>query len=478
MTAHDGENWPYHEDPNGNMVPCESNPCSLHGGNDVIATNPAEAFSIKHENDSYGLAVNNADSASNISTTTSTGSNENDKIISANSASYDDEIRGLLAVNHITPELAYANSNLNTETKLELVKPGDKVIIDGEDGVIIPSGIDGEHKVMRIDDCSTFDINDVRDRITNVKLEDAATADNVLNNTDAAKQSAIIASGVINPMRDSVDADGRLSKTCLDIFDYPKNSPYSVKIKCSNGDEYTIRRLNYWNDNDYHEKFPDGDNYHYNRYELAPANKKASEKYGSGTIYMDEDYLRKSIIKNDYVNYELRSNEKSSDYSLSSRYKKIQQENANYIKLNNKLTNISNVLHNEVKKNGIASPESLAKINEIIDPSKSNELANPDYWRKKQQSDYQDGVNEYKRMSLHNRATAVLQGYTAKVYGNDKRIARNRETTGTIDMNVFSLKKELQDKINRFPKNTRIIPDANDVNKWMHSEFIKLYKNK
>ena len=97
---------------------------------------------------------------------------------------------------------------------------------------------------------------------------------------------------------------------------------------------------------------------------------------------------------------------------------------------------------------------------------------------KKQQSDYQDGVNEYKRMSLHDRTMAALQGYTAKVYGNDKKLARNRETTGTIDMNVFSLKKELQDKISRFPRNTRIIPDANDVNKWMHSEFIKLYKNK
>lgn len=46
-----GEGWPYHEDPNGNMVPCSSNPCKLHGGSDVIATSPEEAYAMKHAGD-------------------------------------------------------------------------------------------------------------------------------------------------------------------------------------------------------------------------------------------------------------------------------------------------------------------------------------------------------------------------------------------------------------------------------------------
>lgn len=52
---HDGEPWPYHEDPNGNMVPCASNPCSLHGGSDVIANNQEEATALKYAEKKAGL---------------------------------------------------------------------------------------------------------------------------------------------------------------------------------------------------------------------------------------------------------------------------------------------------------------------------------------------------------------------------------------------------------------------------------------
>lgn len=41
---HDGERWPYHEDPHGNLVPCENNPCRLHGGSDIIATSLEDAY--------------------------------------------------------------------------------------------------------------------------------------------------------------------------------------------------------------------------------------------------------------------------------------------------------------------------------------------------------------------------------------------------------------------------------------------------
>lgn len=52
-----GGDWPYHEDPNGNMKPCASNPCKLHGGNDVYASSPDEAYAIKHANDSFGFSA-------------------------------------------------------------------------------------------------------------------------------------------------------------------------------------------------------------------------------------------------------------------------------------------------------------------------------------------------------------------------------------------------------------------------------------
>lgn len=43
MAGKNKAGWPYHQDPHGNMVPCASNPCTLHGGNDVIASSPEEA---------------------------------------------------------------------------------------------------------------------------------------------------------------------------------------------------------------------------------------------------------------------------------------------------------------------------------------------------------------------------------------------------------------------------------------------------
>lgn len=52
-----GGDWPYHEDPNGNMRPCASNPCKLHGGSDVYASSPDEAYAIKHANDSFGFSA-------------------------------------------------------------------------------------------------------------------------------------------------------------------------------------------------------------------------------------------------------------------------------------------------------------------------------------------------------------------------------------------------------------------------------------
>ena len=49
MTNHHGENWPYHENRNGDMVACASNPCRIHGGSDIIATSPEEAARIRYD---------------------------------------------------------------------------------------------------------------------------------------------------------------------------------------------------------------------------------------------------------------------------------------------------------------------------------------------------------------------------------------------------------------------------------------------
>ena len=54
---HNGENWPYHEDPNGNMVPCKSNPCSRHSQSEhTIATSPEEAYA-RHYANNVGMST-------------------------------------------------------------------------------------------------------------------------------------------------------------------------------------------------------------------------------------------------------------------------------------------------------------------------------------------------------------------------------------------------------------------------------------
>lgn len=46
---HDGENWPYHEDVHGDLVACSTNPCRLHGGNDIMADSLADAYKSMYD---------------------------------------------------------------------------------------------------------------------------------------------------------------------------------------------------------------------------------------------------------------------------------------------------------------------------------------------------------------------------------------------------------------------------------------------
>lgn len=53
---HTGSNWPYHENRNTHeMVPCASNPCTLHGNSDVYATSPEEAYEKKYANNNASM---------------------------------------------------------------------------------------------------------------------------------------------------------------------------------------------------------------------------------------------------------------------------------------------------------------------------------------------------------------------------------------------------------------------------------------
>lgn len=64
-TNHDGQNWPYHQyegskkDLIGSYVPCANNPCSEHGGSEVYATSPENAYIKAHQNDNWGLSISN-----------------------------------------------------------------------------------------------------------------------------------------------------------------------------------------------------------------------------------------------------------------------------------------------------------------------------------------------------------------------------------------------------------------------------------
>jgi hypothetical protein len=107
-TNHDGENWPYHEDPHGNMVPCESNPCSIHGGKDVMATSAEQAEAIKHANVQQGLSAQSSQSP--IKTAAAL---EPNRTYVDDGLTRDDETRKLTdeSVNTILARLANDNDN-------------------------------------------------------------------------------------------------------------------------------------------------------------------------------------------------------------------------------------------------------------------------------------------------------------------------------------------------------------------------------
>lgn len=55
------ENWPYHlyegskPELKGSYVPCDTNPCHVHGGSEIYAASPEEAYAKAHANDNWGF---------------------------------------------------------------------------------------------------------------------------------------------------------------------------------------------------------------------------------------------------------------------------------------------------------------------------------------------------------------------------------------------------------------------------------------
>lgn len=81
-TAKNQENWPYHpydgNDPKkqGSYVKCKSNPCSLHGGSDIIASSPEEAYAKAHTTDGWGFAPSSTDNVSIVNSASNEPSNK------------------------------------------------------------------------------------------------------------------------------------------------------------------------------------------------------------------------------------------------------------------------------------------------------------------------------------------------------------------------------------------------------------------
>ena len=98
-TNHNGQNWPYHlyegskSELQGSYVPCANNPCSEHGGSEVYATSPENAYSKAHQNDNWGLSNKSSilmqASVSNLMKTVYAATNTSDKLndSTANTAS-------------------------------------------------------------------------------------------------------------------------------------------------------------------------------------------------------------------------------------------------------------------------------------------------------------------------------------------------------------------------------------------------------
>lgn len=90
------ESWPYHQDKNGNWVPCSSNPCKMHGGSEVMAKNPEEAFEKANSVSwgSFGMSMNQKND--NIDETDNSNANNHkvkehalDGVLKALDAEYD-----------------------------------------------------------------------------------------------------------------------------------------------------------------------------------------------------------------------------------------------------------------------------------------------------------------------------------------------------------------------------------------------------
>lgn len=321
VKSNNGGAWPYHlyngtkPELQGSYVKCATNPCRMHQPSEhIMATSPEDAYAQAHQNDSYGFGAN-------------TANNNNPKI--------KEEIE-YLALKGYTPELYYANSNLDTETKLELVRPGDEIMDKhGLTYRLIAGYPTGTMNAVCINDGSVKKFDDIRDTI-----EDVTFRNNAARARAAGEHSNMIhitggSSEYLDEIKYDEDNDRNID---LGAFDYPKDSPYSCLLNID-GKEYYIRKMHRGEEDEDVDFDSDKDERGGGCYELMPMNSAATRRtYGNNITISGNALKRKLNNKDSNWEYTMYSTEKESDYNLESRYLNTQ-------------TAISNIRHEFVEVN-------------------------------------------------------------------------------------------------------------------------------
>ena len=112
------ESWPHHQDKHGDWVPCASNPCKMHGGSEVMAKNPEEAFEKANSVSwgSFGMSMNqkndnNDDNGTDKNSETDNSNAHNHKV-------KEHALDGVLKTGMLSLNANYNNDGMNDKQKV------------------------------------------------------------------------------------------------------------------------------------------------------------------------------------------------------------------------------------------------------------------------------------------------------------------------------------------------------------------------
>ena len=323
-----------------------------------MASSPEEAYAIAHKNDTFGF---------------------DSHTYNADDPKIKEEIERLAKLGY-TPELDYANLNLDTSSKIELVKPGDDVYVDGVLGKVMAGYPAGTMNII-FADCSVKRFDDVRNNIDDIKLK---------NNPAVFKArgehtSMIPIAGMSSEYAKDEDGNRNID---LSAFDYPKNSSYSCCLT-TDGKEYYIRKMHKDEDSEDPDFDANKDEHGGGCYELIPSNHAAMQRTHGESITISGDALKRKMSNDDSEwEYSMYSNEKESDFSMESRYLNTQTAISNILnessKLNDKIKDLENKSKNSYifglrlpalknkRKKLIGKLNQLSKISDAIIPNEND----------------------------------------------------------------------------------------------------------